>query len=482
MKKLIILCLYIVIKPSFGQSWIKTFGGDYQDAGYSVQQTTDGGYIITGKIDHFQNEDVWLIKTDANGDSLWSRTFGGSKNDRGWSVQQTTDGGYIIAGDTRSNEYNDYDIWLIKTDANGDSLWSRTFGGSAFDFSFSVRQTTDGGYILAGRTKSFGSGHYDIWLIKTDKDGSSEWSKTHGGSESDGSVEVQQTTDGGYILIGWTYSFGISGTRDVWLIKTNENGSSEWTKTFSRSSQDIGLSVKQTTDGGYIIVGKTQIDFHTTDAWLIKTDANGDSLWTKIFGGDRVDVADDVLEAVDGGYVFVGHSNTSLMGQVWLVKTDVNGKSIYEKTYGGINSDSGHSFQQTKDGGYIIIGSTKSYRDKKEGDIFLVKVDSEGKLSTNTSIAELPNKFSLQQNYPNPFNPTTTLRFDLPEVSDATVTIYNMLGQKVRTFNMNDTPAGYHSIKWDATNDYGDPVGAGVYLYQLRANKFVKTKKMVLLK
>ncbi len=202
--------------------WTKTFGGGDYDIGFSVQQTTDEGYIITGRTNSFGSggSDVWLIKTDESGDTLWTKTFGEVDSDYGYSVQQTTDEGYIITGWTESFGGGNYDVWLIKTDESGDTLWTKTFGGSSTDNGKSVQQTADEGYIITGETYSFEAGNYDVWLIKTDESGDTLWTKTFGGggSGNDGSYSVQQTADEGYIITGWTNSFGAGGS-DVWLIK-----------------------------------------------------------------------------------------------------------------------------------------------------------------------------------------------------------------------------------------------------------------------
>jgi len=360
--------------------WTRTFGGPGDDTGNSAQQTSDGGYIIAGQTYSYGagNGDVWLIKTNFDGDSLWTRTFGGSQNDRGYSVRQTNDGGYVIAGITQSYGAGSHDVWLIKTDSNGDSLWTRTFGGSAGEQSLSVQQTNDGGYVIAGYTFSHGAGEYDAWLIKTDSQGDSLWTRTFGGSQSDGGSGVQQTDDGGYVIAGITQSYG-AGWFDVWLIKTNSDGDSLWTRTFGGGSRDYGNSVQQTSDGGYVIAGYTNsYGAGGSNLWLIKTNSNGDSLWTHTFGGSNYDIGKSVQQTNDGGYVIAGftHSYGAGNGDVWLIKTDPLGSRQWQLTFGGGDFDSGESVQQTTDEGYVIAGCTVSFG-VGGYDVWLIRLEGE---------------------------------------------------------------------------------------------------------
>lgn len=370
------------------EEWNKTFGGPHSEWGWSVLQTSGGGYIIVGYTNSYGagGTDVWLIKTDSFGNELWNKTFGGSDFDVGRSIQRTSDDGYIIAGWTRSYGAGDKDVWLIKTDFFGNEQWNRTFGGLGWDESYSVQQTYDGGYILVGDTKSYGAGGRDVWLIKTDSFGNEQWNRTFGGSYYDECRTVQQTYDGGFIVSGYTSSYGAGGN-DVWLIKTDFSGNEEWNKTFGGLDNDVSRSAQQTSDSGYIISGWTlSYGAGVRDIWLIKTDSSGNEEWNKTFGGLNDDRSYSVRQSSDGGYIVAGTTSSYGAGSYdgLLIKTDSLGNEDWNITFGGLDGDVCRYVLRTSDEGYVISGYTKSYGAGMK-DAWLIKLSAEEKMSVSIS-------------------------------------------------------------------------------------------------
>ncbi len=371
-----------VAKQSHSQiTFQKSYGGTNNEWGYFLNQTNDGGFIIAGTTVSFGagQYDIYLVRITSDGSLLWSKTFGGTNEDQAMNVQQTNDGGYIITGGTKSFGAGNYDIYLIKTASDGSLQWSKAFGGTGYDLGWSVHEANDGGFVIAG--KIYIGNNNDVFLVKTASDGSLQWSKTFGGSGDDHALSLQQSNDGGFIITGSTNSFG--GTnRVVYLIKTDTDGSLQWTQTYGGAGGNDGYSVQQTNDGGYIIGGSTQsYGAGNMDAYLIKTTSNGALLWTKTFGGTNYDEAYSVQETIDGGYILNGETYSFGAGQsdVYLVKTDSDGNLLWSKTFGGTTDDNGASVQQTNNGGYMIVGSTSSF--EVATDIYLIKTDSNGNSS-----------------------------------------------------------------------------------------------------
>jgi hypothetical protein len=344
--------------------WKEVYLGNWLSFSFIVQ-TSDGGYAMAGDTDTNEGKRALLVKTDGLGNMLWNRTYIGSAE----SLVAASDGGYALAGG-----YAD-DVYLAKTDANGNLQWNRTYGGTGPEGGFSVVQTTDGGYAIAGY-----SGHYytdrwgqiyigidDVYLVKTDANGNMQWSNTYGDTAPQCGYSLVQVNDGGYAIAGYTgYDYP-----DVYFVKTTSSGNVQWERNYGGTNKDEGRSVIQAIDGGYVIAG-TSHSFGNGlgDCYLVKTDTNGNIQWNRTYGvisGD--DGGSSVVKTSDGGYVMAGFLWSGLGSDCYLhlVKTDANGIMQWNNTYGGGGNNVAYSLVATSDGGYAITGGSA-----------LVKTDANG--------------------------------------------------------------------------------------------------------
>jgi hypothetical protein len=355
----------IAIQPG-DTLWTSTYTPcDWEDSYCrSVQQTDDGGYILCGNTRCVHaGFDAYIVKTDAVGDTVWTRVYGGDDYDYAYWAEQTGGGGYIVAGYTRSfGLAGGYDAWLLRLDANGDTLWTKTYGGEDTDYCYSLDQTSDGGFVLGAVTKNFGAGSYDVWLVKTDANGDTLWTRTFGGLESDYVREVHQTADGGYMMAGYTSSMG-AGSNDFYLVKTDSAGTLEWEATYGDPNSDYCYAGEPTSDGGYIMAGYTNgWGADDYDILVVKADNLGFSEWIRTYGyaGSIRDRAYAVRETDDGGYIFGGYSGLGYYtgeDDVYLVKTDGLGDTVWTRSYGyDVVNQNQHaqSIALTDDDAYIV--------------------------------------------------------------------------------------------------------------------------------
>lgn len=395
--------------------WQNTIGGNLYDDLRSLKRTNDGGFILGGgsssnisgdKTENcLGNEDYWIVKIDSSGGILWQNTIGGSNWDLFRSVTQTYDGGYIlggtsnsqISGDKTENSLGGADYWILKTDSVGDILWQNTIGGSSGESLYSIKQTSDGGFILGGHSNSNISGDKtennigmgDYWIVKTDSIGNIEWQNTIGGSSYDILYFISQSPDGGYILGGHSDS-NISGDKtensmgsyDIWIVKTDSIGNIVWQNTIGGSDEELLYCMEQTNDGGYLLGGtsasnisgdKTMNSYGFYDYWIVKLDSIGNIEWQNTIGGSEGDVLNSLKKTSDNGYMLGGWSQSNLSGakeentftispyyNMWVVKTDSMGKILWQNTIGGNYIDDLLSIENLNDGGCVLGGVSLS--------------------------------------------------------------------------------------------------------------------------
>lgn len=348
--------------------WTRIYGGAAPDAGYDLEQLPDRGFILAGETQSFGQggRDMLLIRTDSAGDTLWRRTFGGGKEDYGRAVLQTfPDSGFIIIGTTFSFGPGRADVFVVKTDEQGDTLWMKALGRTGVhDYGTAIHQTVDGGYIICGHAIPVWSGDYDILLMRTDASGDTLWTRSYGdASRQDYAHCVKQTADGGFVVAGRSVTMDGSDD-DILLIRTYEDGEVRWERRYGGSGEDYCMSFEQATDGGFILTGYTTSTGHgLADLYLLKTDGIGGLRWQRTHGGALGDYGFDVRRTPDGGYIVAGETYSFGEGQgdVYIVKTDSKGRLVWTRTYGCDGSDAARSLTGTSDGGYAVVGRTRCF-------------------------------------------------------------------------------------------------------------------------
>ena len=382
----------------------------------------------------------------------WQKSLGGTESEAANSIQQTNDGGYIVAGLSYSNNndvtgnHGDSDYWIVKLDSTGIVMWQKSLGGTKEDIANSIIQTIDGGFIVAGWTDSNDSditlnrGHNDCWVVKLNSTGIIEWQKTLGGTNSDRATSIQQTSNGGYIVAGWTGSSdgdvtGYLGDEDYWIVKLDSTGVIVWQKSLGGNSIDEANSIIQTNDGGFVVAGWTgsNVTGHpgSFDCWIVKLDSTGNIKWQKPLGGTFPDYANSIQQTIDGGYVIAGNSSSS---------------------DGDANVNHGWS------------------------DYWIVK------LGSLVNVNEIQNSILDFQISPNPFSTETIFSFRLSTTEHVRITIQDIEGREIKNIGTNNFSVGTNKLSWNATNYAGSKVDAGIYFITIISDNFSETKKVILIR
>ncbi|PKL31802.1 hypothetical protein CVV43_01595 [Candidatus Saccharibacteria bacterium HGW-Saccharibacteria-1] len=396
----------------------KTWGGTSTDEGTSITQSSDGGYAIMGSTHSFGVGllDVFISKYSTDGILSWSRAFGGANFDYGNAITQISDGGYIITGRTNSFGSGDYDMFIAKYSNEGNLSWSKTWGGTGYDDGTSIIQSSDGGYTVAGTTTSFGAGSNDMFISKYSADGNLLWNKTWGGASYENGKAITQTSDGGYVVTGSTYSFG-SGHYDMAIAKYSIDGNLLWNKTWGSNGEESARSIAQTSDGGYVVAGYTySFGAGDSDIFIAKYSAEGNLSWNKTWGGLGFDSLGAIIQTNDG-YAITGLTSSFGAGNrdVFTVKYSTDSNLSWNKTWGGSSNDYGEAIIQSGDGGYIVTGGTGSFG-AGSSDMFMAKYSAGGTMTgCPSSICQSPTATTT--------SPTATITIPTATTTSPTATI-----------------------------------------------------------
>lgn len=465
--------VYVVRTTAFGDTvWARRLAAPGNEYGYSVCAAGDGGFVVAG----FGNgmgageNDVILLKLSATGSVLWARTIGGVRNEQAYRVQRTSDGGFIIGG--YSSEAISNRFLLIRTDAAGATLWIRTYGGDAGDQAYALCQTTDGGFALAGRTSSFGGGTFKLFVVKVDAAGTPLWSRAYGGASTDEASDILPMADGGLLVAGRTFSSG-AGSGDVFLVRTDAAGAVQWSRTIGGAGSEDRTSILPAAGGGYILTATTGSFGGFNDLWLVRTDDTGTPLWSRTFGGASLESAYGVALATDGGFALAGSSNSFGPGasaNLALIKTDgTGGGTCHDLVTTAIAGTPAPIVTVASPFLRIpaFVNAAAAFTATSVADAYVLcsMTSGVGEGSPEPDGETRPAKLLAAR--PNPAPGVTRIAYELTMATRARLDIFDLSGRRVRTLADGEHAAGRHEREWDGAAADGTPLPGGHYFHVL---------------
>ena len=465
---LVVAALFAVSLASAVQRWDKVYGGASDDLGYDVHQTRDGGYIVAASERSFNANDkssAWLLKLDSLGDTTWTRTFvvQNPGSSAALAVCQARDWGYAAGGVWRSSVGTDHDticFYLMKLDEQGDSVWCARFGMEYDCNARDIEQTTDGGYILAGIWQSWANPPWRGFAVKCDSLGNEQWSHVYGDDTTDWFWSAHQTSDGGYIMAGCANTW--SGKK-AWMVRADSAGNVRWMRTYGGNLDQAFNTCIETPDGGFIGAGGNNERNEWGDCWMVKVDGNGDTLFTRyLYEGPDGDCVNSVCRTLDGGYMFGGATNSIGAGRSdgLLIKTDSGCNVEWIATVGSALSDDPNSVDQTADSGYVLAGNTY---DGYSEDIHVWKTDPAGAVGIRQyqTYREERRSLELAGGQFAAAGSVTSVRYFVPEPGRVELALYDITGRKRLALAAGRQAAGWHEAVLDCR------VPAGAYVLRL---------------
>ncbi len=466
------LFLYVaVISVTRGETWIRQYGLIGSDRVYSLDLTPDGSYIAAGRTTSFNDwsfEDAYLLRIDLHGDTLWTKYYGGIYDERFYSVKTTSDSGYVMAGYTEGTDTLDLDYYIVKADRDGEIIWEKTYGGASVDTAYGICELSGGGYIVVGNTASYGGGGTDIRLLRLNSSGDTLWSKTYGGPKDDYGYSILETGDGGFLISGAAVPEDSTET-DLYLLEVDKDGTPQWDKHYGGQWDELGYFLCHTSDGGYAVAGFTFSEsMGWSDVWLLRLDSSGDTLWTRKYGGAGKDEGYSVWQCSDSGFIVAGYTMSFGAGQedFFVIRTDSFGDTIWTRTFGGDGADLAYGARQVEDGGFMIAGRMRSFG-LARCDVYLVKTDADGNVS---GVAE-----PLTHSFPPLLLDATALSsicYSLPQGEQGTIGLYDPAGRRIESLPVHGT--GSLNLKAG--------LASGVYFVRLEAGRSTLIRKALVLK
>ncbi len=502
-----VLMFSLAWKLSVASAQIRTWERQYgkpnrAEFAWDIVETSENNFVVCGITLGSVPWDLdgWIISINSNGDTLWTRQIGsmgiGAGQDFLTCVILNDRGELVLTGNRYQFPYSKQ-VWFLKFNTNGDLLVEKRFGGKLEDNGNKIIQNQDGSYFLIGDTQSFGTQHggKDIWLLKLTADGDTLWTKTYDLGFIDMATGIIPVNENQYLIIAVSCTANCGdmfqkGFATYFVI--DSVGNILRTRSFSEGPKNKFLHISPTNDGGAIITGATSLreKFPSEDVWIMKLDANFDTVWTKTIGGyGRYDGGHSIVQSSDGGYYLAAYTQTFQSPEMdfdnwWLLRLNATGDTLWTRRWGGPLNDDPYAIRLTSDGGIIMAGwrdaNSNPFYSLSIGDakFYVIKTDTMGLVSGLTDISSQPPlRFELYQNYPNPFNQSTLIRYQLSEESQVVLSIYDLLGHRLETLVTGRQPAGSHDVQWNASG-----FASGVYIYRLESKHFSQAKKLVLIR
>lgn len=465
-----VLCLFTLNANSQNLVWEKTYGSTGYDGAHAMTITSDEKIVLAGFASYSGFEQALLMKTDSAGTEIWSKTFFTSGTDtRGADIKQTVDGGFILTGRTNDQAF------LLKTDSSGNYQWDNLYiyPGGQDSRGHAVFQTSDSGYVVAGQVWTIHGafGNYDMFVFKTDKYGSVEWMNIYyyQNEDADVALGVQQLSDGGYIIGGFTQSIWAS-----YVIRTDSQGNEIWSDLYPGPWQSECYDIQATPDNGFIMTGIITSFTTDGDLFITKLDSVGNVIWDKVYGTVENEMGESIHQLSDGGFLITGMAVRGAgtgSYDLWVVRTDYLGDTLWTRNVGGTGDDRGFAGMKAQSGSIYAAGWNWS-TGLGQGDIYLVKfADLITSIDTNDNTAA---GFSLSQNYPNPFDNETKIDYEMPVSAFVSLKLFDVTGREVAVLLNQNQSAGKHTFILDASD-----LESGLYFYQLKAGDFIETKRII---